>query len=119
MLFRSELYDSSVSVHLIEPGAYPTPCLTTNAKFAKDKAEEESPQGRSLRYFAKLLFDKSPNKVDEISNKILEIAESNKAPFRNLMGKGVYLRYLARRFLPWSFYESMVVKRMKASQISE
>lgn len=110
---RFELLSQGISVHLIEPGAYPTPCLTENAKFSEQENSKKEYQAanQKIRLFADNLFKSSPNKVEEISNKVLEIATSSNAKFRNLMGKGVYIKYLARRFLPWRWYEKMLLGR--------
>ncbi|PEP10128.1 short-chain dehydrogenase [Bacillus wiedmannii] len=112
---RLEVKPFGIDVVLVEPGSYNTNIWEVGKQLATNQSETTSPYKEYMDKIQKHInsgSDTFGNPID-VSNKIVEIAESKRTNLRYPIGKGVKFMIFAKRILPWRLWEYLVLRTFK------
>lgn len=112
---RLEVKPFGIDVVLVEPGSYNTNIWEVGKQLATNQSDTTSPYKEYMDKIQKHInsgSDKFGNPID-VSNKIVEIAESKRTNLRYPIGKGVKFMIFAKRILPWRLWEYLVLRTFK------
>ncbi|TKH09702.1 SDR family oxidoreductase [Bacillus wiedmannii] len=112
---RLEVKPFGIDVVLVEPGSYNTNTWEVGKQLATNQSETTSPYKEYMDKIQKHInsgSDTFGNPID-VSNKIVEIAESKRTNLRYPIGKGVKFMIFAKRILPWRLWEYLVLRTFK------
>lgn len=112
---RLEVKPLGIDVVLVEPGSYNTNIWEVGKQLATNQSETTSPYKKYMDKIQKHInsgSDTFGNPID-VSNKIVEIAESKRTNLRYPIGKGVKFMIFAKRILPWRLWEYLVLRTFK------
>lgn len=108
---RLELTHFGISVHLVEPGPFKTKIFSDNGQFHSTGISDYV----SLVGIFKRRLESMINRLTVGPEPVVAVIErmirTKMPPFRCVVGRMAKCRVLARRFLPFSWYEA-IVKRM-------
>ncbi|KPU57389.1 short-chain dehydrogenase [Bacillus wiedmannii] len=110
-----EVKPFGIDVILVEPGSYNTNIWEVGKQLATNQSETTSPYKEYMDKIQKHInsgSDTFGNPID-VSNKIVEIAESKRTNLRYPIGKGVKFMIFAKRILPWRLWEYLVLRTFK------
>ncbi|PHB58472.1 short-chain dehydrogenase [Bacillus wiedmannii] len=112
---RLEVKPFGIDVVLVEPGSYNTNIWEAGKQLATNQSDTTSPYKEYMDKIQKHInsgSDTFGNPID-VSNKIVEIAESKRTNLRYPIGKGVKFMIFAKRILPWRLWEYLVLRTFK------
>ncbi|ADY22006.1 oxidoreductase [Bacillus paranthracis] len=112
---RLEVKPFGINVALVEPGSYNTNIWEVGKQLATNQSDTISPYKEYMDKIQKHInsgSDTFGNPID-VANKIVEIAESKRMNLRYPIGKGVKFMILAKKILPWRFWEYLVLRSFK------
>ncbi|KAA0784904.1 SDR family oxidoreductase [Bacillus wiedmannii] len=112
---RLEVKPFGIDVVLVEPGSYNTNIWEVGKQLATNQSDTTSPYKEYMDKIQKHInsgSDTFGNPID-VSNKIVEIAESKRTNLRYPIGKGVKFMIFAKRILPWRLWEYLVLRTFK------
>ncbi|WP_335871501.1 SDR family oxidoreductase [Bacillus sp. 2205SS5-2] len=109
---RLELIPFGIEVFLIEPGSYQTNIWTTGKKVAEYSLQPESPYFNYMKKIENQLDETSFGDPDDIASLVNEIALGKKGGFRFPVGKGVKVTIWIKKWIPWSWLEKNILKRL-------
>ncbi|GED54203.1 SDR family oxidoreductase [Brevibacillus borstelensis] len=110
---RLEMLPHGINVVLVEPGSYKTSIWEKGLGNAPSRpASPYSRQMESLTTMVTKIAERAPA-PDEVVEVIVRAALAPRPSFRYPVGSGVRLSILAKQWLPWRWFETLVNKRMR------
>lgn len=108
---RLELLPFSIYVALVEPGSFRTNIWTSGKKMATESQKKTSPYWNYLKQIESYLENSSKHYEGPsiVAKKVYKIANENSPRLRYSVGRGVKQMMLARQWLPWKFWEKLVL----------
>lgn len=106
-----ELKPFGVQVALVEPGSYRTKIFEKNARFAENFGNPQSPYFKASAHFRQLVLEhiqKNKRDVNEVVRHVEKMVESDKMPFRNIIGTDQKFRRWILQRVPFKVYASLV-----------
>ena len=114
---RLELLPFSIYVALVEPGSFRTNIWTSGKRIAAKSQLETSPYRDYLKKLEAHL-EKSSQKYQSpvvVAKKVLSIAQEKYPKLRYSVGKGVKSTVISKQFIPWKWWEKLVLFILKKS----
>lgn len=108
---RMELAVEGIRVYLVEPGAFRTKAVTSNARFAAASLGAESPYrgiSQRLRRLQERHVARLPESIDPVGRTISMIVRRRPRRFRWVVGRFRSPHFWTRRLLPFSWHEALV-----------
>ncbi|PFF10003.1 short-chain dehydrogenase [Bacillus cereus] len=112
---RLEVKPFGIDVALVEPGSYNTNIWEVGKQLATNQSDTTSPYKEYMDKIQKHIncgSDTFGNPID-VAKKIVDIAEAKRTTLRYPIGKGVKFMILAKKILPWSLWEYLVLRSFK------
>ncbi|MCP8970754.1 oxidoreductase [Ectobacillus ponti] len=112
---RLEVKPFGVQVALVEPGSYQTNIWTSGKQVAAASLQPASPYYESMNKIEAHL-DRGRSSFGnplEVALKIADLATAKRTSLRNPIGSGLQLFLFAKALLPWSWWERLVLSRLK------
>ncbi len=106
---RYELNEFNISVAMIEPSAFKTSILD-NASSPTNKIEDYNSLRRKIAGFTNDLVEKAED-PSKVMNKVLEVVQTDKPKFRNLVGKGLSVLVNLQHFA-YGVMEKTILKQL-------
>lgn len=116
---RYELFDTNVSVSLVEPGGFDTNFSANAKSLATDEAAKKTTwyaraiEVRNKHIGAENNIINKKRDPQLVADFVLKIAQAHKPKLHNFIGPGTHLGYLARRFLPNTLWEWAMITALK------
>ncbi|MFC4402941.1 SDR family oxidoreductase [Gracilibacillus xinjiangensis] len=107
---RLELLQENIFVSLIEPGSYQTK-IWEKSLSSIDTDEMDTDLKQAVLSYAKKSAHSSPDPI-EVARLISRICDKEKVKFRYPIGKGSKLLSTAKRLLPWSLLEKLILRNL-------
>lgn len=107
-----ELKPFGIDVVLVEPGPYQTNIFSRNLKLGAHAANAKSPYfKRTQALLHKIETGMSTMQGDprDVASLVQRIIEKKSIGFRYLIGRSAWLRYLAKKWLPFSIYSVLFI----------
>lgn len=108
-----ELKFFGIDVLLIEPGTYKTKIFTTNARYASNFDNPESPYYSISQFLKKRMvghFEDCHKDIEDIPLLIEKLITASRPPFRNIPDIESKILYLLKKFLPFRIYSFLLNK---------
>ena len=112
---RLEVKSFGIEVSLVEPGSYNTNIWEVGKQLAENQSKTES--------LYKEYMDKIQNHINtgshtfgdplDVAKKIVAIAGATQTTLRYPIGKGVKFMMIAKKILPWEWWEFLVLRSFK------
>ena len=111
--WRYELGPFGIRVHVVQPGPYRTHIWNRDYAFGRRTMTEDSPYRVHRPRLEALVEQAQANAHDprDVAVVVADLLEGRRSGFRHPMGPGVVPSMLARRFLPFSWIESVIRKK--------
>ncbi|MDM5188682.1 oxidoreductase [Bacillus sp. DX4.1] len=112
---RLEVKPFGIEVSLVEPGSYNTNIWEVGQQLAQSNSNSESPYKEYMDKIQNHInsgSDTFGNPID-VAEKIVSIAEAKHTALRYPIGKGVRLMMVAKKILPWRWWEFLVLRSFK------
>ncbi|SFL57138.1 NADP-dependent 3-hydroxy acid dehydrogenase YdfG [Gracilibacillus orientalis] len=109
---RIELLPKNIFVSLVEPGSYQTDIWAKSLSSIDSSEMEKDPFKSSVLTYAQQSSQASAD-PREVAVLIVAICNKKNPKLRYPIGKGASMFSLAKRFLPWSWLEIIMLKRLK------
>lgn len=104
-----------VDVILVEPGTYPTKIFKSNARYAKNFSNPESPYYKFSQFLNQKVMDYVDHcrkKPEDVAQLIEKLIEAKNPSLHNFPDKEARIRYLFSRFLPFRLSSWIIRKAL-------
>lgn len=108
---RIELLPKNIYVSLVEPGSYQTKIWEKSLSGIDPLDMEEDEMKKSVLRYAKSAASGGAN-PQEVADLITKISRQKKPKLRYPLGKRIKTIYYAKKLLPWSLLERIVMKQL-------
>ncbi|GAA0287131.1 NAD(P)-dependent dehydrogenase (short-subunit alcohol dehydrogenase family) [Gracilibacillus halotolerans] len=108
---RIELLPKNIYVSLVEPGSYQTKIWEKGLAGIEPTDMEEDALKESVLRYARRAADGGAN-PQEVADLVAKISRLKKPKLRYPIGKGTKALYYAKKLVPWSLVERVVMKQL-------
>lgn len=111
---RLEMQPFGVKVVLIEPGSYKTNIWSTGKQVAAESLQTHSPYQEYMKSIEKYISEGENSFGDpkDVAKKIAQIAIMENPNIRYPIGRGVKATIFLKSFLPWKFWEKVIIGKL-------
>src|SRR5690606_28428000 len=108
---RIELLPHNIYVSLVEPGSYQTKIWEKGLAGIDPTDMEEDALKKSVFQYARKAANAGAN-PQEVADLVARICRQKKPKLRYPIGKGAKALYFAKKLVPWSLIERVVMKQL-------